>query len=42
VLIAGKDGTEYLIKDPLGDGTKLDSLSSYNSNIYAIRIVRKI
>ncbi|MDB5036170.1 MAG: hypothetical protein JWQ98_3411 [Chlorobi bacterium] len=42
VLVVGKEGTEYLIKDPLGDGTRLDSLSRYNSNIYAIRIVRKI
>jgi hypothetical protein len=39
VLIVGKSGQEYLIKDPLGDGKSLDTLSKYGSNIFAIRIV---
>lgn len=39
VLIVGKDGSEYLIKDPLDDGKELDTLSSYRSGIYAIRVI---
>ncbi len=41
VLIVGKSGQEYLIKDPLGDGKSLDTLSKFGSDIYAIRIVSK-
>lgn len=40
VLIVGKDGLDYMIHDPLGDGVSLDRLDGYDSNIYAIRIVR--
>ncbi|MEN8128180.1 MAG: C39 family peptidase [Planctomycetota bacterium] len=42
VLIVGKDGIDYLIKDPLGDGKTLEKLSKYDSNIYAIRILKPI
>jgi hypothetical protein len=42
VLIVGKSGQEYLIKDPLGDGKSLDTLSKFGSDIYAIRIVTKV
>jgi hypothetical protein len=42
VLIVGKSGLEYLIKDPLGDGRSLDRLSKFGSDIYAIRIVTKV
>jgi hypothetical protein len=42
VLIVGKSGQEYLIKDPLGDGKSLETLSKFGSDIYAIRIVSKI
>jgi hypothetical protein len=42
VLIVGKSGQEYLIKDPLGDGETLDHLSKFGSDIFAIRIVTKI
>lgn len=42
VLIVGKSGQEYLIKDPLGDGKSLDRLSKFGSDIYAIRIVSKV
>lgn len=42
VMIAGKDGLEYLIKDPLGDGSGLEMLSKYGSNIHSIRIVQAV
>ena len=42
VLIVGKAGQDYLVKDPLGDGESLDKLSKFNSKIYAIRVVKKI
>lgn len=41
VLIVGKAGKEYLVKDPLGDGQSLDKLSKFKSKIYAIRVVKK-
>jgi hypothetical protein len=41
VLLAGRDGREFLMKDPL-DGTKsLKHLSSLGSQILAVRIVKK-
>jgi hypothetical protein len=42
VLIVGKSGLDYLIKDPLGDGRTLETLSKFGSDIYAIRIVVKV
>jgi hypothetical protein len=42
VLIVGKSGQEYLIKDPLGPGDSLENLSKFNSDIYAIRIVEHV
>jgi hypothetical protein len=42
VLISGKEGLDYLIKDPLGDGKTLENLSKYDSNIYAVRIMEPI
>ncbi len=41
VLIVGKAGQEYLIKDPLGEGVVLEKLSKFESSIYAIRVVKK-
>lgn len=41
VLLVGRDGKEYLMKDPLGDGHTLGLLSAYHSDILAVRIVRK-
>ena len=41
VLIVGKQGNNYLVKDPLGDGQSLDSLSATNGTIQAIRILKK-
>lgn len=40
VLIVGKENTEYLIRDPLGDGKSLRPLSYYPSGLYAIRILK--
>lgn len=41
VLIVGKEGNDYLVKDSLGDGQSLDKLSKFKSKIYAIRVVKK-
>jgi hypothetical protein len=40
VLIVGKEETEYLIRDPLGNGENLRSLSDYGSEVFAIRILK--
>jgi hypothetical protein len=40
VLIVSKQGKEYLIKDPLGSGKKLDKLSKYNSKVHSVRIFK--
>ncbi len=40
VLIVGKQDTEYLIRDPLGDGENLRRLSHYGSDVFAIRILK--
>ncbi len=42
VLIVGKEGQDYLVKDPLGDGKSLDKLSKFKNKIYAIRVVNKM
>lgn len=39
VVISGKSGYEYLIRDPLGRIEQLDTLSNYGSPILAIRII---
>ena len=39
VLIVGKNGPDYLVKDPLGDGKSLTRLS-HQQRIYAIRVVK--
>jgi len=41
VLLVGRDGKEYLMMDPLGDGNGLAPLSSLGSDILAVRFVRK-
>lgn len=41
VLIVKKQGNNYLVKDPLGDGQSLDNLSATNGTIQAIRILKK-
>jgi hypothetical protein len=40
VLIVGKKGTDYLMRDPLGDGHSLEPLSKYESDIFGVRIIR--
>jgi len=42
VLIVGKEETEYLIRDPLGDGESLRRLSHYGSDLYAIRVLKAV
>ena len=41
VLVVAKSGDDYLVKDPLGDGTSLARLSGFRSGVKAIRIVRR-
>lgn len=41
VLIVGKDGTDYLVKDPLCRAERIEKLSALSSKILAIRIVKK-
>jgi hypothetical protein len=41
VLLVGRDGREYLMKDPLDDGKKVKALSSLGSDILAVRIVKR-
>jgi len=40
VLVVGKDGTEYLAQDPLGNGKTPVRLSRYSSGVHAIRILK--
>ena len=40
VLIIGKEGTEYVVKDPLGGAKKPELLSRYSSGVHAIRILK--
>jgi hypothetical protein len=39
VLLVGKDGQDYLMRDPLNEGKTLEKLSKYGSDIYGVRIV---
>ena len=39
VLVVGKAGREYLVKDPLGTGVRLDRLSDLSPEIHSLRIV---
>ena len=39
VLVSGKDGTNYLMRDPLNEAKTLTPLVSYGSDIYGVRIV---
>ena len=40
VLIVGKVGEEYLMRDPLGEEGAIGSVSQYESKIFAVRILR--
>jgi hypothetical protein len=39
VLVVGKEGMEYLMRDPLDEGKSLKRLSGYRSDIFGVRIV---
>jgi hypothetical protein len=39
VLVAGKEGTNYLMRDPLNEAKCLEPLSKYGSDIFGVRIV---
>jgi len=39
VLVVGKRGKEYLVKDPLGTGDRLDKLSALAPEIHSLRLV---
>lgn len=41
VLLVGRDGREFLMKDPLNKQKTLQPLSSHGSEILAVRIVKK-
>jgi hypothetical protein len=41
VLIAGKQGNEYLVRDPLNATGELEPLSRYGSPIYGVRVVHQ-
>jgi hypothetical protein len=40
VLVVGKDGQEYLMRDPLNERKDLEHLSKYGSDVYGVRIVK--
>lgn len=42
VLICGKEGSGYLINDPLGSGKSHESMSNYRKGIYAIRYLQPL
>ncbi len=41
VLVSGKDGTNYLMRDPLDETKSLKPLAGYGSEIYGVRVVEK-
>jgi len=41
VLIVGKDGQEYLMRDPLGEANSVDRISDYKSKVYAVRVLQR-
>jgi len=41
VLIVGKDGYEYLVKDPLCERQTIEKLSSVSKTIQSIRVVKR-
>ncbi len=40
-VIVGKEGQEYLARDPLSDDAKPVKLSELTAKIYAVRVIRK-
>jgi hypothetical protein len=41
VLVSGKTGTNYLMHDPLGDGTPCEPMTRYPAGIFALRYLEK-
>jgi hypothetical protein len=41
VLVVGKQGTEYLMNDPLGEGIIAEPLRRFRSQISAVRVIRR-
>lgn len=41
VLIVGKEGTDYLMRDPLENENAVGRVSHYGSKIYAVRILKR-
>ena len=41
VLVAGKEGTNYWMRDPLNETKVLEPLSKYGSDIFGVRIVKR-
>ncbi len=42
VLLVGRDGREYLMKDPLAENPTVLPLSTLKSDIFAVRVVRRV
>jgi len=40
-VVVGKEGQEFLVRDPLRDDTKPVKLSELTAKIYAVRVIRK-
>jgi hypothetical protein len=41
VLLVGRDGPEFLMKDPLDEKKQVQALSSLGSDILAVRVVKR-
>ena len=41
VLIVGKEGDDYLMRDPLDETKTVKRLSEYESKIYAMRTLKR-
>jgi len=42
VLVVGKDGADYLMRDPLNDAKTLTEVATYHSDIYGVRIIEPV
>jgi len=40
VLVTGKEGTNYMMRDPLNEAKNLEPLSKYGSDIFGVRVVK--
>jgi hypothetical protein len=39
VLVAGKEGTNYLMRDPLNEAKSLEMLTKYGSEVHGVRVI---